>query len=361
MLICIDVRFLSYNPTGIGYYAYNFIKELHKLEEASLVLITDVIESEELLDLQELGIRIIQSGLKLDKRFRIFRYFKFINKHLSEIKPDIFWEPSQILSYISAPPGCKIVTSMHDIIPLTQKEYFKLHKRLIFYGYLKYTLKRIDGILYTSEDAKSVFLNRFNIKPSIKDHITYCIVEKERTCNLDDKAYFFYVGSIVKTKGSDLLLRSFKEYIDQGGNKNLVLAGRIFDQDLVEMVKVIQDQYPNRLDYRGYIDKKEKDSLYAACSCFVFPSRAEGFGIPPIEAMFYDKPIIVSDLDVFYETMGDSVNYFKLENTDSDIENLTAMLFDYSKDTSLYASIKEKYKGNTRAKELYKYFKELIN
>ncbi len=361
MLICIDVRYLSYNPTGIGYYIYNFIKELHKLDDIDLVLITDVIESEELIELQEIGIRIIQSGKKLDKRFRTFKYFQFLKKQLLEIKPDIFWEPSQIFPYVSVSPECKVVITMHDIIPLKQKEYFKLYKRLIFYGYLKSTLRKIDGIIYTSLDTKSIFLNRFKINPCIKEHISYCIVEKEARSLIEDRSYFFYVGSIVKTKGSDLLLSSFKEYIEQGGDKNLVLAGRIHEQDLAEMIDMFKERHPNRLDYRGYIDEKEKDLLYAGCSCFVFPSRAEGFGIPPIEAMYYDKPIIVSDLDVFYETMGKSVNYFILENSNSDIANLTAKLFDYSKDTTLYFNVKDKYKGNKRAKELYNYFKSLIN
>ena len=54
--------------------------------------------------------------------------------------------------------------------------------------------------------------------------------------------------------------------------------------------------------------------MYKNCKAFIFPSLYEGFGIPPLEAMTMGcKNIFVSDIEVFREIYGDSVNYIDVD------------------------------------------------
>jgi glycosyltransferase involved in cell wall biosynthesis len=58
------------------------------------------------------------------------------------------------------------------------------------------------------------------------------------------------------------------------------------------------------------LSEAQKAWLYANCSAFVFPSLAEGFGLPPIEAMHFGKPTFLSRLTSLPEVGGDAAHYF---------------------------------------------------
>lgn len=58
------------------------------------------------------------------------------------------------------------------------------------------------------------------------------------------------------------------------------------------------------------LDEAHKAWLYAHCTAFVFPSLAEGFGLPPIEAMHFGKPVFLSRLTSLPEIGGEAAYYF---------------------------------------------------
>ena len=65
----------------------------------------------------------------------------------------------------------------------------------------------------------------------------------------------------------------------------------------------------------GYVSDLELGNLYRGCSMFLFPSLFEGFGMPPVEAMGFGKPTLVSDIPVLKEvTMGSAIY---VQNPDS--------------------------------------------
>lgn len=88
----------------------------------------------------------------------------------------------------------------------------------------------------------------------------------------------------------------------------------------------------------GYVSDQDKDSLLKHTAIYVQPSLYEGFGMPILEAMSYDIPIVCSDIDVFKEVAGDSVQYFKNNNS----VNLTAKLDRLIKDKGLQKLTVEK-------------------
>lgn len=59
------------------------------------------------------------------------------------------------------------------------------------------------------------------------------------------------------------------------------------------------------------VDEAQKAWLYAHCQAFVFPSLMEGFGLPPIEAMYFGKPVIASSLTSLPEVCGAGAAYFR--------------------------------------------------
>lgn len=353
--IVIDIRTLSLKPSGIGLYVYYFIKEFVKYEFINLTLLTDVSESEEINELKDLGLEIIEYGKIAKKNLEIFSYFKFVNKALTDINPDFFWEPNQIIPIKFNGIQCKVVVTVHDILPLTHIRYHKWYYFPYFYFFLKKTFKNVDGIIYNSNDTKINVSNIFLINKNIKEHISYCIVNGTNCQNLCDDGYFLYIGNLEKKKGVDLLIDAFRIYLENGGGNKLFLAGNLREPDLLTKINNHNNDYPNTIEYFGYINKKYKEDLLSRCSCFVFPSRAEGFGIPPLEAMYYSKPIIASDLEIFKEIMDDTVNYFQLLNDKYDKYKLADCMLKYTKNVS-YDQILLKYSSKSRGKELVEYF-----
>lgn len=330
MKLLVDIRKLSSRPSGIGIYTYNFINTLIEKGDIDITLITDVIESVESKILQDKGLEIISYNHKVDKNIDVFKYFHFIQKSILECKPDIFWEPNNIIPYKLSNPYGKIIVTIHDIFPITAPEYYSLPFRMYFNFCLKNTLSISDSLVYVSEFTKKE-VEAYSKKAKQKDTcISYNIVDLSTTEeNLKDKDYFLFIGNIEKRKGVDLLIKAYERYCAKGGDKKLFIAGGLRDKSIKQLIDCVNDKYGS-IKYYGYIDNDEKDELLRNCSCFVFPSKFEGFGIPPLEALSYNKPCIVSNIEIFKEILKNSCTYFHLtDELDSSIINLAEKMDNY--------------------------------
>ncbi len=102
--------------------------------------------------------------------------------------------------------------------------------------------------------------------------------------------------------------------------------------DLLHLEKVPQNQLPY---------------LYSAATCFVFPSFAEGFGLPPCEAMQCECPVAVSDIPAHRYSAGDGALYFSPYDSDEMTEALHQLIFS-DKDHSLRKKLIEKGLQNVK-------------
>lgn len=73
----------------------------------------------------------------------------------------------------------------------------------------------------------------------------------------------------------------------------------------------------NRFENVGRVTDEELATCYNECDCFVFPSKAEGFGMPAIESQLNGTPAVLSDIPVFREICGDSAVYFSPDHPSS--------------------------------------------
>lgn len=357
MKILVDARSLGQKPSGIGMYIYNFMNELEKYPDLSIGLLTDVSESNEMKKLGEKErVKIYAYGKVIQKGFGLRYYFEFVQKMIHEVKPDLFWEGNNLVPIKIENPYGKIATTIYDMFPLSMPEcYGKIYPFYFKYGIHK-TLEMVDFIIYISEETKIETEKYFLKAKTKKNFLSYIIVNIFPQSVVEDKEYFAYVGNLEKRKGTDLLLKAYKQYRMRGGKKKLFLAGKIREKDIENLYKTIKKQVGG-IEYLGYINEKEKDELLAKCSCFLFPSRAEGFGIPIVEAMAYHKPIIATKLSIYQELFGDSIEYIPFHEETEFVTCLCEKMESYKKDVDLekYSNIVYQYSAKNLSDNMYKF------
>lgn len=355
MKIAVDARTLGSRPSGVGMYLNDFLKQLMKYEDLEFVLISDVAESEYIKSFIKNEIKVYTKGKQVYKSAGVYAYFAYVKKQLDIIKPDIFWEVNTIIP-INLGGSFKTMITIHDMFPIEYVEYFGQVYSMYFKYNLKKTLKNTDMILYNSEQTKSTTEEFFPEAKSIANVNAYIISNpvKKQWDNKDDD-YFLYVGNMEKRKGVDLLIKGYLQYKNRGGKKKLILGGKMQEEEINQIVRSAM-MLDEDITYLDYVTHDKKHELYASMSAFVFPSKAEGFGMPIIEVMRFKKPIIASNLPIFDEITDGNINTFNIRcNEYEQINNLADELLSYNTevDTEAYANVVKRYAPERLGKVVY--------
>lgn len=337
--IAVDARNLGSRPSGVGMYLYDFLKVLGKDERFSFVLLTDVQTSEYMKACRAAGMEVRAYGEAVNVSAAVFSYFRWIKRTLKEVRPDLFWEVNSLIP-VRLGGSFKTMITIHDMFPLEYTMYVGKIYGLYYKWAMKQTLKDTDLILYNSEQTRQSTLRFFPQAGKIKSADSYIIahpIKKKRLITDDD--FFLYVGNMELRKGVDILLKAYEKYRGQGGKRPLILAGKIQEEPIGKRITQMSQRVPG-ITYKNYVSHEEKHRLYAACSCFVFPSRAEGFGMPVVEVMKFYKPVLVSDLPIYDEIEGPDM-LLRSDWSGSDADRIAALA------DSLRRFDEETKRGNT--------------
>lgn len=271
--------------------------------------------------------------LSLHKAFKnkskIEVYLAFNLKKKRKIKPDVlrmqhFWYFKSILfsrfykpqiSHSLHSPflkirGTKKIATIHDLaVHLPEFEaydfatnYFK-NKR---FNLFKDFAKNADAIISVSENTKNDFLKFFDY-PEDRIHVIHLAPvfkpKKEPSKNgeavlnrfgISNGSYFLSVGGVSLRKNSFNLLKGFAQS-EKSKDFKLVFAGKVIQSEetlLLEYIKA--HQLEEQVVFTKYISDDDLSVLYRNAKAFLFPTFYEGFGIPIIEAMTYELPVVTS-------------------------------------------------------------------
>jgi len=310
--ILIDARSLGKRPSGIGMYVYNIVQELKRDPDFQIELATDICESSEMKALRDSGIPIRIFGKEVTKSFSLFSYYRYLQKCIYDVKPDLFWEVNHLVPINIKNPYGKLLTTVHDMFAITQPQHYGRKYPVYFRYGMKKTVKNFDIFLYNSEETRKETERLFPVVKNKKNYVGYFIIPEMPEEPVTDNRSFLYIGNLETRKGTDILLSAFEKYREAGGAYELRLAGNIRNSEIEKKLGQMTNHLNSGVSYLGYLNSETKAKEYASCSCFVFPSRSEGFGVPIVEAMYYEKPVLASNLPIFHEIAGDSIQYVDL-------------------------------------------------
>ncbi len=207
--------------------------------------------------------------------------------------------------------------------------------------FLKIDDKKID-VIYEGVDKfdfkiEDIFLNkRFGIK----------------------KPYFFYVGAAYPHKNLELMIKAFRDF-NASDKYQLVLAGpKDFFYQRLQKESVAGDE---DILILGKVSDPELSALLKWAECFIFPSKVEGFGLPPLEAMSIGCPVLSSNATCLPEILDKGAIFFDPNSIDDIVEGLKKITTDVNFRNDLvaagYENIK-RFSWQRMAEEILKIFKE---
>ncbi len=228
---------------------------------------------------------------------------------------DVFFSPLFFPRILFRSAQTKVIVMIHDLIYLDEADnpvkYFKLWVATFVGG------KTADRILTVSDYSRSVVEKKF---PYFKDKISIvsCPLPLNkltgfedsilRKLNLTEHGYFLFVSALRKYKGYEQTIQAFGE-LDHPDLKLVIVGKPDLWQGHNLPPKILQLSKSERATFTGYISDMELNSLYKNALALVFPSQAEGFGIPVIEAQHHGCPVICTAIPPLKETAGEGA-YF---------------------------------------------------
>jgi len=144
------------------------------------------------------------------------------------------------------------------------------------------------------------------------------------------KPFLLYISSLYEHKNVPRLIQAFEVLINKYNyNGRLVLIGKKdkFSEDISHLVsRMGLGERVLLPGMKNYINDEEACSMRKECDAYVFPSLKEGFSLTPMEAQYFGKACVISDIQIHKEVYGDSVLYFDPLNTDDIAEKINYVL-----------------------------------
>lgn len=119
--------------------------------------------------------------------------------------------------------------------------------------------------------------------------------------------FLFSIGMVCPKKNFHVLVPLLR------GNDRLLIISGIVLEDYAQKIRAEAAAHgvSERVILTGPVPEHDRDWYYANCEAFLFPSLAEGFGLPVLEAMHHGKPVFLSTMTSLPEVGGDAAYYFR--------------------------------------------------
>lgn len=358
MKILFDAHLSENKISGIGRYINELLTNLVKIDEFNqyFILLNENLNSNHpLTSLNKKNvtkIKVSLQGLTLRQNY-------LIPKFIREIKPDLYHHP-----HFDLPFGIQIpsIVTIHDVVYLKNPHFLMTQSYLkLFYmkNMFMRSLRKAARVIAISETTKKDLVELFHTIPDKIIPIYHGINQFHKTINEREetnilkkysipKPFLLYVGIRRPHKNLPILIDAFHRLIQSTRNDiYMVIIGRAYRDYTVpeEMVKKYNLQ--DRVRFLEYVEDTVLPTIYRQAEIFIFPSLYEGFGLPLLEAMSYDLPVIGSKCSAIPEIMGEAGLLFDPHSADDLSEKINILLNDPTRRNKLVETGRQRIKNFT--------------
>jgi glycosyltransferase involved in cell wall biosynthesis len=211
------------------------------------------------------------------------------------------------------------IVCIHDVNTFIEPESYSRAFGLVYRTLLPLVGRRASRVATVSRFSADMLVKygvcrreKIFIAPNGHEHVLRWDASRAETplVNALKRPYVLLLGSRAKHKNIDIVLEQ-AQALDAAGI-DIVVAGAassIFAANAPDFRR-------SNIHYAGYVSDDDLAALYQGALCLVFPSKTEGFGIPPLEAMATGCPVISSNAASLVEVGGDAVAYVDPDHSD---------------------------------------------
>jgi len=327
MIIAVNTRFLiKHRLEGIGRFSYEILKRItNNHKENTFIFFFDRKVDESFL----FSDNIIPIVLFPQARHPLLWYFFFefsVTRALKKYHADLFITMD---GFMSLGTNIKTLQVLHDLHYKNHPSFLPKLVRNYYQHFFPKFIHKADRIITVSHFCKQEITETYGIKESNIDVVynssrdeyhalsetEISMVKAEYTQGQD---YFLFIGPIHPRKNLGNVIKAFIRYKqEQKTDMKLIVTGNKMWRNFNEALDFHQSVFKSDIIFTGHLTSKDLFKVTAAATCLLYVSFYEGFGMPILEAMSCDVPVITSGVSAMPEIAGDAAIFIDPHSSDS--------------------------------------------
>ena len=316
MTIAVNTRFLLKDRLeGIGWFTYETVRRLVKNHpEHQFLFFFDRPFDEQFIFADNIKPIVIFPPAR--HPFLFYLWFEFgVTDALKKHKADVFLSTDGFLSLKTKVPTLLVI---HDLAHVHFPNQVKFFEQKYYNYFMPKFAKRANRIATVSEYSKTDIHQQYQI-PLNNIDVVYNGVRKafqpiDELTKTTIKAkyskgqdYFFYIGAVHPRKNIHRVITAFDQFKKSTNSPiKLLIAGRFAWQTGVVKTAYDEAVFQKDIQFLNYVADEEVPLLMGSALGFVYVSLFEGFGIPLLEAMNCEVPIITAAVSSMPEVVGEA-------------------------------------------------------
>ena len=254
--------------------------------------------------------RLPTLGKRLSARFAEEGLFGLLATPGHVLYPNYFLPPVRRQSGLAA---AIVNDSQYRVFP----EYFPAGKRRWLEFNYRRTMRHADRVFFISHFERRQAIRFFGDRRADRYRVIGAAIDMRRyrggepdarIAALTARPFILSVAHQHRHKNVETLVRAFAELASSVADVRLVLVG-VASPGVQAIVAELPDPIRRRIVLTGFISDGDLGHLYRGMALFALPSRYEGFGMPAVEALAHDRPVVVADAGALREVTQDMASY----------------------------------------------------
>ncbi len=333
------------NRVGSGEVCFQWLKELSKIDKKNeYKIFLPTLPTEDMPEETE------RFRYEIIKAKRLWTLIGLSKRLLKEKDLDVFFTPTHYSPFFTS---CPQVISILDV---SYKKFPDLFTKFDLYQLAlwgRLSVKKASKIITISRSSKDDIIQEYGVKSS-KVAVAHLGIKPSLKLSMTDKdliqkysitsPYILFVGTIQPRKNVLRLIQAFSKLAEKHPNLKLVIVGKKgwqYEEILREPEKL---GISEKVIFLHNVTDEDLAAFYKFAEAFVLPSLYEGFGLPILEAMKYECPVITSNTSSLPEAGGEAALYVNPENVAEIASKIEKVLTDNKLKEHMIAKGKEQVK-----------------
>jgi len=279
---------------------------------------------------------------------------------------DLYYNPALGIPYLSrlVAPKAKLMVTIHDMIPFFYPKKYSALRSVLVRNMSIFAARAAHKVITVSNNSKNDIVSIAHVDENKVVVVYNFIPPPYQLTNDEDDKYFLCISTLEPGKNVEQVIRGFGRFKKRTGySYRFYWVGRIgwvYTQNYLDKI-VENENLKESFIFKGYLSEVEKQDILRRCTSIVYLSHYEGFGLPVLEGLTFNKPSLVSNNSSLPEVAGETGVLCDPLDTDSIAEGLNYVIANRHDLSSAIPSQLEKFSPTKQIAAFKKAIEELLN